>query len=78
VARCAKSLFNGPCGGSRNGGCEVDKSTPCAWALIYYRLKKQNKLNLLDVLHFSKDWQPGGAAGPRTRIRTGIGGSAGD
>lgn len=78
VARCAKSLFNGPCGGSQNGSCEVDKYTPCAWALIYYRLKKQNKLHLLDELHFSKDWQPGGGAGPRKRVRTGIGGSAGD
>lgn len=78
VARCAKSLFNGPCGGSQNGSCEVDPNTPCAWALIYYRLKKQNKLHLLDALHLSKDWQPGGAAGPRKRVRTGIGGSAGD
>jgi ferredoxin len=78
VARCAKSLFNGPCGGSQNGSCEVDRNTPCAWALIYYRLKKQNKLQLLDALHLSRDWQPGGAAGPRMRVRTGIGGSAGD
>ncbi len=78
VARCAKSLFNGPCGGSKNGSCEVDKYTPCAWALIYYRLKKQNKLFVLDALHFSKDWQPGGAAGPRKRVRTGIAGSPGE
>ena len=24
VTRCAKSLMNGPCGGSRNGICEID------------------------------------------------------
>ncbi len=72
IARCAKSLFNGPCGGSQNGACEVDPQTPCAWMMIYYRLKKQGKLHLLDELNPSRDWQPGGGRGPRERIRTGI------
>ena len=31
VSRCAKQLFNGPCGGSQNGVCEVDPMVPCAW-----------------------------------------------
>ncbi len=75
VARCAKSLFNGPCGGSQNGRCEIFTDTPCAWALIYYRLKKQNKLHLLHQIRQPRDWQPGGASGPRVRRRTGIGGS---
>ena len=47
IARCAKSLFNGPCGGSKNGSCEVRKDMPCAWALIYYKLKKQNQLHVM-------------------------------
>ncbi|MEW5910405.1 MAG: methylenetetrahydrofolate reductase C-terminal domain-containing protein [Thermodesulfobacteriota bacterium] len=72
VARCAKSLFNGPCGGSQNGACEVDAHTPCAWALIYFRLKKQNRLHLMNELRLPKNWQPEGGSGPRTRIRTGI------
>ncbi|KPJ76872.1 MAG: hypothetical protein AMJ54_10175 [Deltaproteobacteria bacterium SG8_13] len=73
VARCAKSLFNGPCGGSQNGRCEIFTDTPCAWALIYYRLKKQNKLHLLHQVREPRDWQPAGSCGPRVRRRTGIG-----
>ena len=72
VARCAKHLFNGPCGGSHNGYCEIYTDTPCAWALIYYRLKKQGKLQMLDTIRQPKDWQPAGGAGPRVRLRTGI------
>jgi hypothetical protein len=34
VTRCSKKLLNGPCGGSRNGRCEVNKETQCAWQLI--------------------------------------------
>jgi ferredoxin len=77
VARCAKSLFNGPCGGSQGGRCEIYRDVPCAWALIYYRLKKQGKLHLLEEVRTPRDWQPGGASGPRERRRTGIGGSPG-
>lgn len=38
IARCAKSLVNGPCGGSRNGKCEVNPENPCAWIEIYNKL----------------------------------------
>lgn len=72
IARCAKSLLNGPCGGSQNGACEVDDYTPCAWALIYYRLKKQNKLHLINKLQPSQDWRTQTGKGPRKRVRTGI------
>lgn len=50
VARCAKSLINGPCGGSRNGLCEVSKDNPCVWQLIYARLEKLNLLHFLKVM----------------------------
>jgi ferredoxin len=33
VARCAKGLFNGPCGGTQGGQCEIDTQIPCAWTL---------------------------------------------
>ena len=42
---CAKSLLNGPCGGSKNGKCEAGQDKDCAWVLIYNRLKKQNRLD---------------------------------
>jgi len=47
VARCAKGLIYGPCGGSQAGQCEVSKNTPCAWQQIYARLLKLNQLHLL-------------------------------
>ena len=41
IARCSKSLLNGPCGGSANGKCEVDpKNIDCAWQLIYDRMER--------------------------------------
>ena len=38
VTRCAKSLVNGPCGGQKNGKCEVNPENDCAWVLIAKRL----------------------------------------
>ena len=39
VTRCAKHMLNGPCGGSREDRCEVRPDRPCAWQLIYQRLR---------------------------------------
>jgi ferredoxin len=78
ITRCAKSLLNGPCGGTQGDQCEINPEVPCAWVLIFNRLKKQNNLHLIEDLKVSRDWRPGGAKGPRERRRTGIGGSAGD
>jgi len=47
VTRCAKGLLNGPCGGYRNGKCEVDPNRDCAWVLIYERLKQRGQLERL-------------------------------
>ena len=44
VSNCAKSLLNGPCGGAKEGKCEVDKNKNCAWEDIFNRLKKQGKV----------------------------------
>jgi hypothetical protein len=53
---CAKSLVNGPCGGSKNGKCEASQEKDCAWVLIYNRLKKQDRLNDLQSLMKTKDY----------------------
>ena len=60
ITRCAKSLFNGPCGGtSQEGKCEVSKDVPCAWYEIYQRLKQQNRLeNILKVKTSSRMAKP--------------------
>jgi len=57
IAFCAKSLLNGPCGGSQDGKCEIDKDTDCAWQLIYDRLKSLGKLENLARIIEPKDWQ---------------------
>jgi ferredoxin len=76
VARCAKSLFNGPCGGSQGGYCEIGTGAPCAWTQIYARLKKTGQLQLIHDMHGCKDWALGGGLGPRKRVRPGIGDGA--
>ncbi|MBW8038445.1 MAG: hypothetical protein FVQ85_00410 [Planctomycetes bacterium] len=65
IARCAKKLFNGPCGGSSDGKCEVDKDIECVWQLIHDRLKQLNKLDNLTVVRGPKDWRTSTNAGQR-------------
>ncbi|MBW1851340.1 MAG: methylenetetrahydrofolate reductase C-terminal domain-containing protein [Deltaproteobacteria bacterium] len=57
VTMCAKGLFNGPCGGTNNGSCEINKDQPCAWYLIYERLSNQGRLD--NILEFTpaQDWK---------------------
>jgi ferredoxin len=69
IARCSKSLLNGPCGGSQDGHCEINPEIPCAWQLIYDRLKSLNKLDLLMELQAPKDWRTARDGGPRKIIR---------
>jgi len=57
VTRCAKSLLNGPCGGSQNGKCEVDPNKDCAWALIIEQLDKMGRLHVLEEIQPAKDHQ---------------------
>lgn len=54
-AQCPKGLLNGPCGGAVDGKCEVDREKDCVWALIYERLKKIHRLDLLYTIHEPKE-----------------------
>jgi len=69
VARCAKSLLNGPCGGSQGGRCEIHPDVACVWQLIHDRLERlDNKEQMLQVAPI-RDWRPAGHGGPRTASR---------
>ena len=57
ITNCHKGLVNGPCGGTNNGKCEVDKEKDCAWALIYERLKAQGRLDLMRKYYPPKNYQ---------------------
>ena len=65
LVRCAKSLLNGPCGGSSGGKCEVSKDIPCAWQLIYDRLSEMGRLDEMEEIEPVKDWSPSVSGGPR-------------
>lgn len=69
VTRCAKKLLNGPCGGSRNGECEVNADTDCAWHLIIERLGSLGQLENLRIYVPPKNWQPSQSGGPRKLVR---------
>jgi hypothetical protein len=53
---CSKALLNGPCGGAEKGMCEVDKDRECGWVMIYERLKKLGRLDLLDSYREPKNY----------------------
>jgi ferredoxin len=69
VSRCAKRLFNGPCGGSTAGKCEISKDVDCAWQLIIDRLKALGRLEDYETLAPIKDWSTDRAGGPRRVVR---------
>jgi ferredoxin len=69
VSRCAKSLFNGPCGGSQGGKCEVGGDVPCAWHQIIERLTKLGQLDNLKASVAPKDWRSARHGGPRKLVR---------
>ena len=58
IVRCAKGLLNGPCGGTRRGGkCEIDPDKDCAWVLIYRRLEKQGRLDVMQKYYAPKNYR---------------------
>jgi len=57
LTACSKGLLNGPCGGSREGRCEVFPETrECGWHLIYKRLEARERKDLLGGRPLIKDF----------------------
>lgn len=75
MARCAKKLLNGPCGGSANGKCEISAVTgrdvECIWQLIVDRLIRRGKLEDYNKIRSPKNWSNGIATGPRRLSHSG-------
>src|SRR5512140_98940 len=69
VTRCAKHMLNGPCSGSREDRCEVNAERPCAWQLIYARLKEIGQLDRLKQIKSPKNWRFSQSGGCRTIVR---------
>lgn len=69
VTLCAKSLLNGPCGGAKDGKCEVDPERDCGWHLIFERLKQLGRTDLMLNYQPPKNWLRSGS--PRSLVMTG-------
>ena len=65
IARCSKTLMNGPCGGTNNGKCEISKDVDCAWYLIVERMKQLGTLEKLSEVLPPRDWSTSRDGGPR-------------
>ncbi len=65
IARCTKSLMNGPCGGTDRGKCEISQDVDCGWFLIVERMKQLGKLESLVEIQPPRDWSSSFHGGPR-------------
>jgi len=60
ITNCPKGILNGPCGGMKDGNCEISPDIPCAWVRIYERMKKLDKLqDFSDIIIEAKNWSAG-------------------
>ena len=69
VTLCAKSLLNGPCGGAKDGKCEVDPQRDCGWELIFDRLKQLGRIDSMLEYQPPKNWLRSGS--PRSLVMDG-------
>lgn len=69
ITRCAKSIQNGPCGGSAEGKCELSPELDCAWHLIHDRLAQLGRFKEMNTIQPPKDWSTSHHGGPRTIVR---------
>jgi Fe-S-cluster-containing hydrogenase component 2 len=71
IARCAKNIMNGPCGGNEAGMCELsspEAPLPCVWMRIIDRCRALGTLERLSRIAPPKDWEPSRHGGPRQRV----------
>jgi hypothetical protein len=71
IARCAKTILNGPCGGSQDGMCELSTEqnpVECVWVRIIQRCRALGTLDQLFEISAPKDWLPSRHGGPRRRV----------
>ncbi len=58
-ALCPKGMLNGPCGGVKDGKCEVYPERDCVWVRIYERLGTAGNLQrILPAGDYSKQFYP--------------------
>jgi ferredoxin len=69
ITRCAKRQLNGPCGGSREGRCELSPDLECAWNVIYERSRALGTLPRLEAFVAPHDWSTSLDGGPRRVVR---------
>ncbi|MFH1114016.1 MAG: methylenetetrahydrofolate reductase C-terminal domain-containing protein [Pseudomonadota bacterium] len=69
VTRCSKKLMNGPCGGSKDGRCEVHPDIRCAWDMILKRLEALGEIDRLNEYVPPVDWSTSHSGGPRRVVR---------
>lgn len=69
VARCSKSMLNGPCGGSSDGKCEINPDIECGWIKILERAQSLGELESLMEYVPPKNWATSRHGGPRQLIR---------
>jgi len=60
--------MNGPCGGTRDGKCEVNPDLDCAWVKIVERMEKLGRLDELTKVFPPRDWSSGRDGGPRGMV----------
>ncbi|MBS1269464.1 MAG: hypothetical protein MAG794_00415 [Gammaproteobacteria bacterium] len=72
VSRCPKQLFNGPCGGSQDGICEVDPGTECAWHTICTNQLELGLFEEMMKVQPAKDWSTSRDGGHRRIVREDI------
>jgi ferredoxin len=68
ITRCPKQLFNGPCGGSEDGMCEVDLSLPCVWSEIWGNAENLDLTDTLMEIHPPQDWSTSRSGGLRRTV----------